>query len=377
MTEDHKNSKPKKICFFALNTFPVFSGKYSDGSGEIGGAELQQAIIGKELEKKGYDISFIIFNNGNPEHEEIDGVTFYKTIEKKYRFSGLTSYFKAFLSIWSSLKRADADFYCQGGADPLTGIISLFCLVRRKKFIFAVMSDMDINGIFSDNLRFLLRMFFHFGLKTAKTIIVQSNYQKDLLKSRFNRDGIIIKNVYPRQSGITPIKKQPVVLWVSTIRPWKQPEVFLELAKSLPNLQFQMIGGSAPKFESYYQKIKKEADAIPNLEFMGFIPFSQIDQYFAASAIFVNTSPHEGFPNTFLQAWAHFSPVISLNVDPDEIICTHKLGYHSKTFNQLVIDVDLLMNNENERREFGKNGRTYVEREHDVECIIQQYSVLF
>jgi len=370
-------SPKKKICFFALNAYPVFSGKYENRPGEIGGAELQQSIIGRELTKNGYDITFIIFDNGNPEPEKIDGVTFYKTIEKKYKFSGIHSYLIFFLSIWHALKLADADVYYQRGADQLTGIVSIFCFFGRKKFIFAVANDMDINGIFPKKFVFFSKLLFHFGLKTANTIIVQSKNQKDILKSRFNREGVVIKNVYPFQTISELLKKQPTVLWVSTIHPWKQPELFLDLAKSLPHIKFQMIGGPASKYEPYYQKIKNGSDTIPNLEFLGFIPFSQINQFFNSVALFVNTSTHEGFPNTFLQAWASFIPVISLNVDPDDVICTHKLGYHSKTFDQLVLDVDALMKNENERLEFGENGRKFVEQEHDADRIIPKYFAIF
>ena len=38
------------------------------------------------------------------------------------------------------------------------------------------------------------------------------------------------------------------------------------------------------------------------------------------SKILINTSSFEGFPNTFVQAWANGVPVISLKVDPDNII---------------------------------------------------------
>ena len=371
------NSRIRKICFVALNAYPVFSGDYCNGSGGIGGAELQQSILGRELVKKGYDISFIIFDNGTPGTEKKEGITFIKTIERKYRFTGILSYVTAFSSVWHALKTADADAYYQRGADQLTGIVSFFCLVKRKKFVFAVTSDMDVNGVFSHSFGFFSRCLFHGGLRIADTIIVQSEYQKELVKSRFHRDAIVIKNVYLPGPATESQDKKSGVLWVSTIRPWKRPDLFLELARSLPLIKFQMIGGPAPKYESFYNKIKAEAGTIPNLEFLGLVPYTQIDRYFADSALFVNTSPYEGFPNTFLQAWANHCPVVSLSVDPDEVICTHGLGCHAKTFDRMIADVDSLMKNERQRIEFGKNGHAYVENEHDAGRIIPQYSEVF
>ena len=94
----------------------------------------------------------------------------------------------------------------------------------------------------------------------------------------------------------------PLVLWVATIRPLKQAELFLELARSIPEIKFQMIGGSALGEEQYFTSIKEAACRIPNLDFLGFIPRDRIEPYFAKASILVNASTTEGFPNTFLEA---------------------------------------------------------------------------
>jgi glycosyltransferase involved in cell wall biosynthesis len=119
----------------------------------------------------------------------------------------------------------------------------------------------------------------------------------------------------------------PIVLWVSSMQKLKRPELFLELAKAIPSVRFQMIGGSGGS-KNFYEQIEETASKMPNLDFVGFVPYHKIDQYFDKAAIFVNTSVFEGFPNTFLQAWGRYAPVVSLNVDPDEIICKYKLGFH-------------------------------------------------
>jgi glycosyltransferase involved in cell wall biosynthesis len=96
---------------------------------------------------------------------------------------------------------------------------------------------------------------------------------------------------------------------------------------------------------------------MPNLKFYGFIPFHKIDEYFRKASIFVNTSRIEGFPNTFIQAWAHRVPVVSLTVDPDGIIQNEKLGFRSGTFKQLISDVITLLNDEKLRTSLGGNAR--------------------
>ena len=48
-----------KICFLALNSFPTLA---KTNIKLIGGAEVQQILIAKELIKRGFDISFIVFS---------------------------------------------------------------------------------------------------------------------------------------------------------------------------------------------------------------------------------------------------------------------------------------------------------------------------
>ncbi len=62
MTEDTNNHTKPSICFVSLDNFAtlVDDPKF----GHIGGAEMQQAIIGRELAKRGYRVSFITLDHG-------------------------------------------------------------------------------------------------------------------------------------------------------------------------------------------------------------------------------------------------------------------------------------------------------------------------
>ena len=155
---------------------------------------------------------------------------------------------------------------------------------------------------------------------------------------------------------------------------WKQLS-FLNLA-SLPEAHFQMIGGPSANIQ-YYEQIKEEASAIKNLQFMGFIPYPEINRYFNNASIFVNTSSIEGFPNTFLQAWAHCVPVVSLNVDPDGVICKYSLGYHSGTFETLIENIKTLLRDKRTREIMGRNGRKHLENEHEISKVVDDYLKFF
>jgi glycosyltransferase involved in cell wall biosynthesis len=137
-----------------------------------------------------------------------------------------------------------------------------------------------------------------------------------------------------------------------------------------------MIGGESKGRKAEYDTIEKEAKTIPNLDFLGFVPYHKIQHYYRNAAIFINTSQIEGFPNTFLESWVSGTPVISLNVDPDEVICKERIGFHSKAFEQLLLDVNRLFQDKNLREEMGMNAKKYVQQHHDLNMITTEFEQL-
>jgi glycosyltransferase involved in cell wall biosynthesis len=326
--------------------------------------------------KRGFNISFIVDDYGQDDKEFLDGIEIFNSPGNRY--TKVIDFPSRIYRLLKVLGQANADIYYQRSAMAETGIIAFFCTLRNKKFVYGMASDVEADGRYFKIAKFYEKILYNFGIKKARRIIVQSEYQQKSLKNNSDLDSIVIKNpcppdVYVEKNKLDP----PVVLWVGTIKPeWKQPALFLKLARAIPDAKFQMVGGSGNN-RQFYDEIKKEAELIPNLEFAGFVPYPEINNYFNSASILVNTSNVEGFSNTFLQAWAGYTPVVSLSADPDEIICKYKLGFHSGTFEQMVIDVKTLVRDKKLREEMGTNGRQYVEKEHDLRKIVEKYTEVF
>ena len=62
--------------------------------------------------------------------------------------------------------------------------------------------------------------------------------------------------------------------------------------------------------------------------------------------LLVNTSSQEGFPNTFIQALMRGVPIISLNVDPGNIITKNSLGIVNDDLTEVTNNIDELMKND-------------------------------
>jgi glycosyltransferase involved in cell wall biosynthesis len=359
-----------KICFLSLNSYPTITGK---NLGYAGGAEIEQVYLARELVAHGYAVCFVTYGLGPNQIENVDGIEVIKTYdrEKSSQMNVLLKY----KSIWSTLKKANADVYFHESGS--IGVLPSFCYMKRKKFVYRIPSDaMVLNKSLSGNYRFNKKIVDVLEIMRADVVIAQSQFQQRILKERFRVESCLIKNGLILPNVNIEKSVPPVVLWVGSISKVKNPELFIELAKSLPNTRFEMVGGQGDP-SHLYSKIAADVQKVANLKFHGFVPCHKVNEYFRRASLFVNTSSIEGFPNTFIQAWMHKTPVVSLNVNPDGLIQNEKLGFCSRTFKQLVLDVTTLLNDKKLRKVMGENGRSYVEREHDIKKTVAKYSAIF
>jgi hypothetical protein len=68
----------------------------------------------------------------------------------------------------------------------------------------------------------------------------------------------------------------------------------------------------------------------------------------------------------------NYTPVVSLNIDPDETISKRKLGFHSGTFEQLVKDIKTLLGDEQLLCRMSQNSRSYTEKNHDIKEVVKK-----
>ena len=368
-----------KICFIAPSAYPLLSG---ENAKNVEGPDVHQVILANELINYSFKVTFIAHNEGGAPVEYINGMEVLKIHEDVYRLKILNIVLKVF-RIWLAMRKAKAHIYFYVGGT--LGVFSPFCKLMKRKFILHISSDAAVSGknvkrenkTFNRFLSIVISGCNWLDIKLADAIIVQSEYQKKMLKENFGEDGILIKMPFPlSERGMPEKANPPIVLWVGAMAEVKQPELFVRLAEAIPEGRFQIIGGPSGN-QKLYDEIEERSKRISNLDFIGVVPFRQIDKSFSRASILVNTSMFEGFPHAFIQAWMYYVPVVSLNADPDGLICEKKLGFHSKTFNQLAGDVKNLLKEEKLREEMGTNGRKYIEKEHDISNVIGKYIEVF
>lgn len=313
----------KSICFVGVDNYPVLAG--STEAEYIGGESVQQTMLARAFVGLGYDVSMIVRDHGQPDRETIDGITVIKGIRDRGGIPILRFIHPRTTGLLAALKEADAETYFQSCASAATGIVAWHCRRHDRNFVFRLAHDSDcIPG--KQLIRFWRdRKIYEFGVRNADLISAQGTRQVELLQENYGVASVPINMVVEVPQDGADVAKDADVLWVNNMRPFKRPDLALELAKKLPNLKFVMIGGPVAGHEALYDDIRASAETIDNLEFVGPVPYAKVNDYFQRARLFVNTSDQEGFPNSFLQAWIRGVPVVSF-FDPDGLIAREALG---------------------------------------------------
>ncbi len=351
-----------KVCFISVYAYSLFNPKCS---APFGGSEVQLYQIANKLaEDKNNQISFLVGDFGQKSTEVYHSIRVIKTLKPtKSSIKYLTGIYHQIKFI-IQLKRTAADTFIQRAAGLETGTIAFFCKLFKKKFIYMTASSIDINGQYK-KMKPLEGFFFELGLKNTAAIVTQNQEHRQALKKNYNLDSTIIKNSYPLPPKIPNLKQKKHILWVGSSQPLKQPQIFLNLAKSIPQQKFIII---MPKHNQHlWAQIKKQAKQIKNLHFIEKVPFTKINQFFKQALLFINTSTYEGFPNTFVQATMYATPIISLNVNPDNFLNHQHCGYFAQGNTKKLFDLTKkTLKNQNNWTKLCQNAYSYSQKNHDI-----------
>jgi glycosyltransferase involved in cell wall biosynthesis len=312
------------ICFVGLRNLPMLAREF--GSLGAGGAELQQTLLARALARRGFRVSMVVADCGQSDGATFDGIKTYKAFRPEEGIPVVRFLHPRWTKVWKALQRANADIYYTSCAGALVGQVALFARLRARKVVFRIASDTDC-----DPNSLLVRFWrdkrlYQYGLRRADLVLAQTPHQQQALASNFGRVSRVVDSLTDSRGSRGSFAERDIdVLWVGNIRQLKRPDLLFQLARRLPALRFHMAGGPMPGAEELFDAVKAEAAAIDNLTFHGPVPYQAIGELFARARVLAGTSQIEGFPNTYLQAWAHGVPVVAF-LDPQRLLSRQALG---------------------------------------------------
>lgn len=360
----------------------------------IGGVEIQTYLMGKNLRQKGWRVVFVA---GTSDKRKQGLRDHYKGIEviwvkATWLFPFLNN------NLYNVLLEIEPQIVYQRGRSYFTGSGwgRKFAKRYKRKLIYGCASDFDfekfylfrnafnerkplhvklialINGLFQD-------FQFHKTLKSADITVVQTEKQHEQFFNIYSKPSVLVLSGHELPKKETNKTSSITVFWIANTGRRKQLELFVDLARALQEVKAEFIIAGTIPHQDYWQEIQNRMAGLSNIRYIGPLNWDESNEWFAKSSVFVNTTlpNREGFPNTYIQAWMRETPVVTLHCDPDGVIEKHRLGFHSRSFEQMVADVRQLIENEELRKVMGNNARTYAIENHDINKTVEKLDQLF
>jgi glycosyltransferase involved in cell wall biosynthesis len=356
-----------RICLVSLSSLPYH---VSDVPGAYGGAEAQVALLAETLISRGHTVSIVVTNYVPAEHDSRRRTSL--PLINAYALGAGVPGLRFLTPRWTgfhrALAKADADVYFQMCAAAATGQVAWFCRRRKRVFVFATASDSDVDSS-AVRLGARDRRIYAYGLARADAVVTQHERQAATLQRSYGVSSTpIAMGVRLPEASPEPVFP-PYVLWLGTLRGVKRPELWLEMARRFPDTRFVMVGGRARTEPEVYDRSAATAGELPNVEFHGAVP--AVEPFLDGASVLLNTSEVEGFPTTFLEAWARGVPTVSF-FDPDGLCVKHGMGWVAATPEVLEVDLRAALDSPEVRRTRGLRGRAYVEREHAPSVVAER-----
>jgi len=396
-------SSQYKICFATPYSYSLYNEQTYHN---FGGAEVRSYLFATAISAYMYtDVHVVVGNHGQPVKENYGRITvhndlsfdlrsmtkqknlFYrllKGIERRlkhyytigkqniYYIRGNKSYNEKFLTY----KRIDADIYCLFGVSNFTSELAANLQCSGKKVVLFIAGDSDLNFDYlkgNDEKNYYGSSYYLCNalLSNIKYVVTQNQLQADLLKNYNGKNSKVILNpVCMKPDGYSKgIINKKYFLWIGKADHVKNPYAMINIAKHCPGYQFVMIMSHSRA--CIYAEI--ETNKPDNVTIINYVPYRRVDGYINNAIALVNTSLHEGFPNTFLQAGALGVPIISLNVNPNNFITDYNCGLFAEGDTNSIIN---LINNLHSHEEVFKlwsgNVMCYVNNNHDINKVTRE-----
>lgn len=364
-----------RVCMYVPFLYPVVSG------GKVpfaGGIEVQLSLLARGLVQRGFQVDIVTCDFGQPEELVVDGVRLLRCWRPDAGWPVIRFFHPRWSSTARALHRSDADLYVYRGAALGAGWVHDVARSRGAAFAFLVGHDHDVRASLPELRNWRDRAWYRRALRGADEIVCQTLAQQETLRREFSLPSTVIMNsVALPESTADPAREGPVV-WVATYKEAKRPDWFTRFAREHPDVHCIMAGvvPVPPLSDSDYRQALAVAALCPRLEVRPTIPHEQIAGFLHDASLFAHTSPAEGFPNAFLEAWASGLPTVT-TFDPDGIIERERLGAKRETYEAWASELRRFLAEPVLRREAGARARRYAETSHGTGVIHDRMAEVF
>jgi len=360
-----------RICVLSPGILPWFN----LSKNRTGGAEKQVSYMIKSLWKD-YEFHVLAYDLKR-DRVKLGPILFYKIqkyfAKKNFFINYLESRLVLPFVLFHLIRKCDCDVIYQRAYHKRYIWIYLWSKILNKKSIYHISDDsqISVSNINFSPINFLLNLVYR-----QSELIAQNNYQiSEALKINDRVVKVPQAIKLPIKVDYPLLKKVPYVIWISNIKRKKGLEILLDIADRMTNISFVMVGGISD--ERYFSNFSQKISSLKNVKRYDYVTPSKLEIMIKEATLLLNTSHYEGFANTFLEAWSNCLPVVSYNIDPDDLIRKEGIGFVSNNVQELCNKISLFITDKELCNKIGNKGREIVEKRYSTKNIAKYYKEFF
>ena len=304
-----------------------------DANYPVGGACVRQYAFAKGLTELGHKVGILTWQGANEYVERNVSFDLLETYPLKGGIRKLRWIYRRFPSMIKAVKSYNPDFLFQKCAGGNVGIMAFIGELMKIPFVYMTSNNIDADDRYKESLNSINQILYRYGLKKAQAIFCQNKYQYDKFKKKFpNKKLIIVKNPFYYDGDLPELQhsfRRKYIAWIGIFQYQKNLPAFFRIVRDNPDTEFRLAGKFRVCNDRATITALKELKKCRNVKFEGYLKRSQIVSFLSNSYALLNTSHYEGFSNTFLEAFAAGTPVVTLGINPDGIIKRYDLGFVS------------------------------------------------
>lgn len=343
-------------------------------------------MLAREFRRRGWDVHYVSDNERPDAPSELDGVRLHympeigtwiagnekelqaivKSVNPDVIYNRVFGYYTA-LSTEFAPRNAVTMWAAAGQHDGevTTTLGEIWKTKTLKQFVALVPRTLKI--------RYQARR----GALRAKIHLAQSNEQMKRLSRQGFQPQLVRNSLAAAEDIATQTHEgKPLVLWVGSVKQWKRPELFFELARRCNDLNCEFVMAGERHDAQSTASLEKAERELTNFRYAGFVPPESVGKLYDKAHVLVSTSRAEGFPNTFTQVWLRGIPVLSLDVDPDGLLSTGGLGAHATDMNGLEQKLRDFLADPELRRQIGRRAQEFAKKEFDLQANVDKLEEL-
>ncbi|MFQ5941523.1 MAG: glycosyltransferase [Nitrososphaerales archaeon] len=140
-------------------------------------------------------------------------------------------------------------------------------------------------------------------------LVTNSNFTKNIIKKIWGRDAFVVYPPVPQYTFSLENNRKNAVVTLGRFSREKRYETVLSIARSLPDIQFHLIGSCVPYNLGYLNKLKK--NATKNVKFHVNISHAEKQEILSSAKVMLHTMVGEHFGIAILEAMsAGMMPVV-------------------------------------------------------------------